>query len=250
MVLGQVSAQLAWTIWYLADPKRRDYWPRWSAFRKEAALELFRRSGFFCLVQITSLAVAQTDALLILHFLRAEDVTPYNVAQKALGLVASLFGLLVQPLWAAYGNARAHQDADWIEAAHGRVRGLFLGGFALALLGLGWFGPWLLTRWVGAAATPAVWLLLGVGVVTGLRIWTDLHGTLLNSFEVFRPLLINLVVHPVLTLGIAFATIGSLGVYGLVLGGVLGYALFIAWYAPLQTRRLIRRVRAGSAVPT
>ncbi len=251
--LGQAGFLLGWSLHYLSASELAEFRPRWKHVRREAAHELLRRSGFFLLVQVAMLGIVQADALIILHFLRAEEVTPYNVAQKVAGVLLSLYALLTPPLWAAYGNARAADDYSWVERSHRRMQRLVLASYGVVLLGLWLAGPFLLRWWVGVDAAPTPWLLVGVAMVAGLRIWTDVHGVLLNSFEEFRPLMINLIVHPVVTLAVGLTLVTRIGVQGLVVGGLLGYVAFIAWFAPIATARLIARLRAAqqpAAIPS
>lgn len=89
-----------------------------SALRAMPTREALRRdlgNGLFYLVPQLSAALRQTGpALIIAGTLGATAVTPFNLVQRLFNLLAQPQLWVMEPLWAAYADARARHDAAWI----------------------------------------------------------------------------------------------------------------------------------------
>jgi O-antigen/teichoic acid export membrane protein len=112
----------------------------------------------------------------------------------------------------------------------------FYGGLSIFMI---LFGHWLLTWWVGSAATPATILIAGVALYFCARSWTALHAMLLNGLDVIRPQVWNLGLTAILTLGLDLVLITRLGPLGLAIGGFIAFVVSGAWYLPYLTFKVI-----------
>jgi len=236
-----VTSVMQWlfALWTLYGRNIAEIRPTISKMTRNAAGRIYRNGVNFLLLQICSIAFFQIDAFLIAHFLTVDQVTPYSVAQKVFLQMDGLFGIVTGSLWAAYGNARAHGDFAWIQRTHGKMRRTFFwfyGGLSIFMI---LFGHWLLTWWVGAAATPATILIAGVALYFCARSWTALHAMLLNGLDVIRPQVWNLGLTAALTLGLDLVLITRLGPLGLAIGGFIAFVVSGAWYLPYLTSKVI-----------
>ncbi len=75
---------------------------------------LFGLGLYFFIAQMMTLIIYSSDNMIILQVLGPEQVTPYNIAFKYFSIVTMLFGIALAPLWAAFTNAYAKEDYDWI----------------------------------------------------------------------------------------------------------------------------------------
>lgn len=100
------------------------------------------RRGLLYLVPQLSASLRQTvPSFIIAGILGAAAVTPFNLAQRLFNLLVQPQLWLMEPLWAAYADARARDDGAWIRRTFWFS---FLASGALTV------APVLLARWWGA----------------------------------------------------------------------------------------------------
>jgi O-antigen/teichoic acid export membrane protein len=237
-----ITAVAQWTFaaWNLFGRGISDLRPRLGSISRSAAHRIYKTGISFFVLQTCNIAFFQIDAFLIARFLTIDQVTPYSVAQKVFIQMAGLFAIITGSLWAAYGNAKAVGDFDWIRRTHRRMTGLFFlffGGLALFML---FIGHYLLAWWVGVAAAPSTLLIGAVGLYFIAREWTSLHAMLLNGLDVIRPQVWNLVLTALLTVGLDLWLVTKLGSIGLAVGGFVGFTLAGGWYLPYLTAKALR----------
>lgn len=243
--IGNVIVAYLFTFFYLAPSKHRVLRPGVRFVRWSTMGLLLHRSVPFALVQLCMILMMQSDNFIILHFLSAEEVTPYNIGHRFFTLIYAAFGVLIQPLWAAYTNAQVAGDFDWIRRMHGRLIRLFFAMTPIAAIGVFLFSRALMVWWVGIDIAPDPVLTWLIALLYLMRLWADIHGVLINALSQTRRLLVNVFLHPVLTLGSYALLIQIWGTKGMALGAVLGYLGIIAWYAPLLVHRILKEEPAA-----
>jgi|SRR6266850_214437 len=236
------SMQWAFAIWNLYGRNISELRPRWSATTRSAWSRIFKNGLSFFLLQICNIAFFQLDAFLITHFLSAEQVTPYSVAQKVFLQTAGIFAIVSGSLWAAYGHAKAQGDSLWIRRTHQKMVKVFLLFFGCLTVAMIIAGHTLLALWVGATAAPSALLILAIALYFCIREWTALHAILLNGLNVIHPQVSALAVTAILTLILDLILVQHLGSIGLALGGFLGFAAAGAWYLPYLTSKTLASV--------
>jgi O-antigen/teichoic acid export membrane protein len=228
-----------WTLYWRRIPELR---PSLKFFTQSAWKRLFHSGLQFFLLQICNIVFFQLDAMLINHFLSADRVTPYAVAQKVFLQVGGLLGMVTGSLWAAYGNAKAQRDFVWIRSTHGKIVRLFCFFYGALSFGMVLAGKHILSWWVGVAAAPSVTLLFAVAFYFCLRDWTALYAMLLNGLNVIREQIPALIVTSLLALLFEIYLIKRFGTVGLAIGGGLGFLLAGGWYLPYVADRAIKKV--------
>lgn len=104
--------------------------------------------GFFA-IQITScLIIYGSSNVIMSHYCGPEQVTVYNVAYKLFFVLATVYTILLSPLWNAYTDAAAKDDYVWIRKAFRRSFGIWMltviGGILLLVM-----SGWLYEIWIG-----------------------------------------------------------------------------------------------------
>ncbi len=247
MIVAITAATTLWTwtfaIWYFRRPELRQIAPSISWFRKDALRRLRSSSISFFIIQICGMILFDSEALLLVNLASPASATAYNIASRPFTLSNSLFGFLAQPLWAAYGNAKAHRDLGWIKRTRARISRLYWIFFPILFLVILVTGPTLLRWWVGGgAAAPSRALIALVGLYFGIRMWTDLYSVLVNGLDAMRPQAIGAVFHAILTLTLNIFLIRRYGVFGLPAANFLGYLLVSAWLLPVIAREALERL--------
>ena len=240
-----------WTFaaWYLLRANHSHLRPRMFQWSRAAWNRIFRSSAAFFVIQICSIALFETDYFIIARLLKLEDVTPYSIATKPFAILSALvLASVIQPLWAAYGNAKAENDLTWIRRVHKRVVLIFMSLQVVFVLTLILAGRSLLIWWVGITFAPPTILIATTGLYFMIRQWTDLHAGLVNGLDMMKPQAISAIFHTVVTISFEIVLVGKLGIVGIPLGCLLGYALVSAWFLPMLAHRSLRHLaRVASA---
>jgi O-antigen/teichoic acid export membrane protein len=247
-----ITAVLQWSFawWTLYGRGINELRPAWSSITRAAAARVYKNGISFFLLQICNIAFFQIDAFLIVRFLTVDQVTPYSVAQKVFLQTAGLFAIFTGSLWAAYGNAKAQGDFEWIRRTHGRMVRIFLLFFGLLTIFMVLFGHRVLALWVGPAAAPGTLLIAGVALYFCVREWTALHAMLLNGLNIIAPQVWNLMLTAALTLALDLFLVRRLGPLGLAIGGFVAFSIVSAWYLPYLTARAVNSSRTPNSETT
>lgn len=224
-----------WTLWLRGIPELK---PRIAKCSRAAWRSVSGQASSFLLLQICCVAFFQADAFIIAHFLSVQDVTPYSVAQRVFVQFAGLFAVASGSLWAAYGDAKARRDAEWIRRTQRSMEQLFITLYLAFIVAMVALGHYVLKSWVGAAA-PSTAVIAAVGAYFCAREWTTLQAMLLNGLDIIRPQVWVLAITAVLIITLSLLLVRPFGAAGLAIGGVVGFSALSAWYLRVLANRAI-----------
>jgi len=210
--------------------------PKFESFSRECVRRLFGLGSMFLLLQIFMSLAFLSDNIIIAHVIGAVAVAQYAVPQRMFGFVSILIGLLLGPLWPAYGEAVARGDHQWVGLTLRRslLYAVLVSGAAAAVFVI--FGHAIVWLWVGRDINPSVMLLIGFGVWTlissaGHAIAMFLNGAGVLRFQIMIAL--SMAVAAVF-LKILLAT--HMGVTGVIWGTDVAYIMATlvpcAWFVP------------------
>jgi O-antigen/teichoic acid export membrane protein len=222
--------------------------PRRDNVRADAGRALLKLGALFFVLQAVMAVAFLSDNIVAAQLFGASAVAQYNVPQRLFDIVLLGAGLMLAPLWPAYAEALARRDTTWV--AHTLRRSLLRTAaiVSAAALLLVTAGPTLLAVWVGPVITPSRALLLGFAAwallgACGTAVAMFLNGAHLLRFQVATACIMAAAAITLkIILGARFGLAGI--IWGTVLGYTLGTALPMAWYVP----RVLRQLRAESAV--
>lgn len=234
---------LGWTL-LLYKPWLR---PRLRYLSPQMARDLLATGLPFFFIRLAGIVVFSTDNVIVSHFLGAAQVTPYAVAMRVM-LYAQLVSLFVFPsLWAAYADANARRDYEWIQRTYRRTfwSTILLTTAPLLLLLL--FGRRLIGLWAGAAAVPTETLLVMMAVWTLISSITGVQSCLLGAVQRNRLQAVVSVVAAIVNLALSMVLVKHYGVIGAVEGTLLSYMLII-WPQGWEVRRYLHeKLQQGHA---
>jgi O-antigen/teichoic acid export membrane protein len=219
---------------------------RWACIRR-----LLQLGGKYMIIQLASLGIYQSQAIIITQTLDPSKVVIFAVTYRLVTLPTELAYLGTVPLISPFGEAKARRDWRWITAAfnRGSVAALSLGMPLAALLAL--VAKPFIFVWAGPSAVPDWGLVLWLFVYTAVGVSLMMPGQLLTGIE--RP-------EPLALFTILCAT-GCVG-FGILFGrwwGLNGIAFAMAvsiialspiqWYEVLRVLRVAREVPPPSKIP-
>jgi O-antigen/teichoic acid export membrane protein len=211
----------------------------WSCLLGERS-ELLASSGLFFGLQVGGMVVTGADTLLLASIAGAADVAAFAVVQRLFLVASQPVAVLNGSLWAAYADAFAAGDHEFIRLTlrRGFVVSTVLGsGISLLLLA---GGPWLIPFWTDHAVQASFVLLLLFACWTALESAGNALGTYLNGTGIVREQLIVvsclcLVALPAKILATRYA-----GAAGLMAATICSYAtVVIGLYSTLFRARIL-----------
>jgi len=210
--------------------------PSWRWIESPAARRLLKTGLLFFLLQLTAVATFSLDNFLAARFLGAGAVSELAVAFKLFSVLNAGAALALNPLWPAYGEARARGDAVWVAKTLRRSLALTaltsLAGAGLLAVG----GGWLVKVWAGAAVVPSLDLRLALACWTPLNACGMAVAMYLNGINRIRFQVLAGLATGVVALGLKCLWVSSWGVAGLIWATVFAYLAFaavpLAFYVP------------------
>ena len=195
--------------------------------------------GLF-VINASAMALFQTDKLIIGVVLGPAQVTDYAVAGRLFMMTFAVCGLLIAPLWPAYGEAIRRGDLPWVRWA--LARSLLVGCAGMLFTGavMYFFGDEVMRLWTrGQAATVSRPLVLALTPTFILWVWMGFHSIVLNSAGVLRPQMLLIGAHAVLNLAVAIPAARRFGPAGVAWANVVTGLVTSAWGYPWLVRRYV-----------
>jgi O-antigen/teichoic acid export membrane protein len=206
---------------------RRWLMPRRSSVSGSATRRTLGAGAMFFLLQVAIAVAYSSDNVFVARFFGAQAVAEYSITFRLFAMAPLLLGVVLQPLWPAYGEAISRGDIAW--ARRTLKRSLLLGiavVIPLTLLTLALAVP-VIHLWVGPELTPSTGLLLGCAVWALLTVPGGAFAMFLNGanrirFQVFTALAMT-------SAAIAGKVLlpGLLGISGVIWADVVAQAIFV-----------------------
>jgi O-antigen/teichoic acid export membrane protein len=175
---------------------------RWICIRR-----LLKLGSKYMVMQLASLGIYQSQAMIITQTLGPSQVVIFVVAYKVIALPVDLVYLGTAPFISAFGEAKARRDWNWIKSAYKNATfaSVALGVPLAAVLAL--VSKPLILIWAGPSAVPDYHLVLWLFIYSALGVYFMMAGQLLCGVERLEPLALSLVLCALgcVALGILFA---------------------------------------------
>jgi O-antigen/teichoic acid export membrane protein len=175
---------------------------RWACIRR-----LLKLGGKYMVMQLASLGIYQSQAMIITQMLGPSQVVIFVVTYKVVTLPVDLAYMGTVPFVSAFGEAKARRDWNWIKGAYKNATfaSVALGVPLAAALAL--VSKPLILIWAGPAAVPDFHLVLWLFIYTAVGVWFMMSGVLLTGVEQLGPLAVSIVLCALgcVVLGVLFA---------------------------------------------
>jgi O-antigen/teichoic acid export membrane protein len=225
---------------------RRYPWlvPHPSAVRWHCIQRLFKLGGKYMVQQLAALGIYQSQPMIITQMLGPASVVIFVVSYKIITLPMDLIYMATQPLIAAFAEAKARRDWEWIWNAYKRATWVATAvGFSMVAL-MALIAKPLIRIWATPAAVPStsfvLWLSIYVMVGTALMPTNQF----LSGVEKVTPLAVSTAL-----CAIGVVSGGILLAHG---HGLVGFAVAMAFsklitFWPIQLYEVYRLRRAFHA---
>ncbi|MHB8354319.1 MAG: lipopolysaccharide biosynthesis protein [Burkholderiales bacterium] len=237
----------AMNVGYFFGISRRDLRPRAHLVSQKTLTRIAKLGGLFFVLQLVGAFAMSADNFIIARILGVADVTVFSIPQRMFSVIILVSGVLMAPLWPAYGEAISRGDMPWVR--HTLTRTL-LGVFVLttvvsAVLLL--LSNRLILWWVGPSIHPTFLLMLGLAIWTVMSCCGNALAMFLNGASIVR---FQIIVASVFGVGCVATKIlftRYYGITGVPWATVITYALLTAFPYVLYVPRLLKQMEIKAA---
>lgn len=236
LAAGVVNTMWAlWLRWPQFRPRRGD--PAWDHMRS-----LLNVGVLYFVLQLSAAAAFSSDNLIIAVALGSEVVPELAVPARLFGLINFSLALAMRPMWPEFAHAIGRARHAWV-----RQNSLFMLGGATALATLSatvfvFTGNGLTSRLTDGTVEVGTELLMVLAAGTVLVAAGNAVSMLYNAVGEVRFQASTALVMAAVSTGLKIVLVRPMGILGVAVGGVLGYALIsgIAFgsYTPKVLKRL------------
>lgn len=199
--------------------------------------------GKFFLIQILALIIFQTDNLVIGHYLGASQVPQYSITYTLFSYTSLPQSMLFSYLWAAYTEAIARKDIDWVRRIFRLNLGIGLAFTAIAVVCLAFIAQPFIGWWAGPATVPGANLVVWMACWSLINSFTSPIACLLAAASHLKWQIIYSAVATAMNIVLTLTLVKTWGVEGVIAGTVISYALLICGPTFLDSQHLLRKLR-------
>jgi O-antigen/teichoic acid export membrane protein len=225
---------------------RRYRWlaPAPSAVRWTCIRRLLKLGGKYMTMQLAALGIYQSQAMIITQMLGPAQVVIFAITYKVVALPVDLVYMGTVPFMAAFGEAKARRDWNWIKGAYRNGTLASIGLCMPLAVVLALVAKPLILIWAGPSAVPDSHLVLWLFIYTAVGVCLMMSGQLLTGVERLNPLALSIVLCALGCVGLGILFAPWWGLSG------IGFAMAIskiATFWPIQMYEVRRIFRAASA---
>jgi O-antigen/teichoic acid export membrane protein len=241
MLIADVLAGLHLFGWH-----RPELFPRWQNFDRPIASKIIHSGLQIWIAQIASIAVFQTDLIIVTQLFGAPEVAIYGVVLRLFMMISFLQGAFLNPLWPAYTEAAARGDRAWILKTFWRSITISLavattiGGILMVTI------PYLVKMWINPNTSVDPLLLVGMFSTTVLIAVGNAISILANGLGEVRSQAILSPIFALFNLGLSILLGKWLGAAGVTIATAIGVFIFSIL---LVGGNLRSRIRSGMILP-
>lgn len=218
--------------------------PSANFFNKKEVNSIMALGLKFFFIQIMTIILYQTNNLIIANVIDSTAVVEYNVAYKYMGVLYTIYMILVTPLWSATTDAYAKGDMDWIKNVQSK-----LSKIAILFLVIGIF------MFLVSKPVYRIWLhndTVHIGFWTSLlsllyvtaKIMYGNYGYIINGIGKLHAQLVITSIMAVFYVPLALFAGKRWGIYGVICASIIVNLLNFIW-SKYQCNKLINNKAKG-----
>jgi O-antigen/teichoic acid export membrane protein len=221
--------------------------PKLSCFEAGMVQSMLADGICIFVLQMASIAIFQTDKLIIGSVLDARQVADFAILGRVFLLAYGVFALGLGSIWPAYKEAAKRGDIIWVKR---RLReSLYFGPGLMIACGIAmfFFGD-IIVRHLPkmGEARIAKPLVVGVTALFTMRAFVDCQSVLLNAVDVLKPQMWLLGGNAALNTVLAIVLARYFGVVGVAWAFPISAACTSLWGYPLLVRKMLRSYESAA----
>jgi O-antigen/teichoic acid export membrane protein len=232
---------------------RSDLRPNLTFVTRDSTSQIAKLGGLFFVLQVVVAVSFSADNFIVARTLGAVNVPEYAIPQRLFALITMMSGVLVTPLWPAYGEAISRGDLVWVRRTLRRSLLLVLGASCAASSLLLLLAPTVIHWWIGSRIHPPFFLLLGLAIWSmieccGTALAMFLNGSAAVRFQIYISITFGIV-----CIALKVFLVKHLGLIGVPWATIASYILIEAlpwmFFVPRALRTLESKSLAAGAMP-
>ncbi len=207
--------------------RQPDLLPSWGLTNKRDMGRLARTGLLFFVLQAVVAATVGADNIIIAHKLGADAVAGYGVPERLFSIITMVVGMMLSPLWPAYGEALARGDFGWLRKTLIRSTLFAFSLAAASASGLVVLGPAILRLWVGNDLHASFSLLLAFAIWKPIESAGVALSVFLNGTAIIRTQIFVSISFAVLSISLKLILIDSIGVLSIPISMSASYIVAV-----------------------
>lgn len=201
--------------------------------------KIWSLGGSFFAIQLSMIALFQTDLFLINYFMGSMYVADYYLHSQLFLYMNIIIILMFRPLWPAIGDARCDNDFRWIDKILSKIRSAVVALTLCGALVLFFVAPIIITAWSKGNVIALSQLLIVLCIYSVINNWTKIHSIVLNGMNLIKIQSKVFAIEALMNIVFSSILIIYFGIVGAVYGSILSALLCSAWVLPIVTKRSI-----------
>lgn len=199
----------------------------------------------FFILQISALIIFSTDNMIITQVLGPENVVPYNIAHRYIGVISMGFGIIMWPFWSAYTEAYVKDDIKWIKNTTRKlikIWGLAFVGVVFLII----ISSPVYHFWVGDKVEVPLLLSIGMGLFVLISQWNNIFVFFINGVGKIRLQLLGGIFIALINIPVSiyFAKNLGMGAAGVIFGTCFSL-IFPSILMPIQYYKIVNKKARG-----
>ena len=217
--------------------------PSYSFFDSTLLKDIFQLGWKFFIIQLGLILVYNIDNLIITQLFGPEAVTTYNISYRYFSVITMLSGIVMAPLWTAFGEAYRIQDHNWIQETIKKMHFLVLGLGILACL-MAIFSRFAYKIWLGSDIASPIFLSWVLALYTVLNSFRTIYIYYLNGLGIISLQVILVVSVGILNIPLGIFLGNWIGLSGVVLATLI-LSLMSAVIEFMQYQKVVSETAKG-----
>jgi O-antigen/teichoic acid export membrane protein len=222
---------------------KKEISPKFKCIKLSYAKDILGIGSQFFLIQLTSIALFQTNNFIIAYKINPVSVVEYNIAYKYYSVLPMIFSIITMPIWSATTDAFFQQDYKWIKSTIQKLNRLYIYALAIAMLML-IFSSLVYQIWIGNKVNISFSISVLVLFYHLINIKTGIYCAFLNGIGKIRLQFYLTLLEAIIHIPLAFTLSNFWGVNGVLISMCFVSILNLIW-EPIQLNKLINGKATG-----
>ncbi|WP_263409886.1 lipopolysaccharide biosynthesis protein [Terriglobus tenax] len=203
-----------------------------SKINKRTMKHIVHTGTAFWIIQASAVIEQHGGTYVMARFATPEMTAIFGVVYRAVDLVASVVGIVTQPLWPAFTDAAARQDSGWIHRTTQKVRRSLMGVASLLALALITCGAWGIKHIWHVDLDSQSSLIYVLGAYLVCNVWTHLHYVILMGLDRVWSIASLLITENIIMIGCGVLLVPRFHETGMAAAYLIASIALPAWLLP------------------
>lgn len=224
---------------YLFNTEYKLISPSFKHFRIEYVREIFGIGGTFFLIQIGAIILFQTDNIIIIKILGANDVTNYNIAFKLFSIVTTIFTIIMSPYWNAFTDSYIKNDLNWIKNHLKLIRKAYFFLVVLTII-IVITSEYIIKLWINNKTIVNIDVIIAMAIYVIVYMWQTIYVFFLNGIGKIKLQMILVSISAIINIPLSIFLGRKFGLSGVISANTIVF-VFMSILFHIQTKMILEQ---------